>query len=284
MAVKLYDLYKDKTRPVNTRKAQTAETPGWAQDTYDKYTSYIRAGTAQTMKQMASAAPDTIKQTAANFMNSLRSGAADGAQTARPDTAVSGGGGTSPYAAQLNSLYEQIINRKPFRFDLANDPLYRQAADQNTLLGRQAMTDTMGRAAAMTGGYGNSYAQAVGNQAYQQYLAQLNAMTPEVWDRQYQAYLDQGDRLLQDYQLAQAHAAASGRSTGAAQAIAEPTEDATEQTAGTDWDSWIVRWLAGEAVANAQAGLQGAVQNYQLTRDPFTTYYQMLKKEQEKDK
>lgn len=191
----------------------------------------------------------------------------------------------APYVAQLNSLYDQIVNRKPFRFDLANDPLYRQAAEQYTLTGRQAMADTMGRAAALTGGYGNSFAQAAGNQQYQQYLTQLNAMTPEIWDRQYKAYLNQGDKLLQDYQLAQAHAAASGRGTGAAMAVAEPTEDATqgaEAASGVDWNSWIAQRL--QAAAAAWNGASAAAQQTAQMGDPYPEYFDKLKKEQEKNK
>jgi hypothetical protein len=63
----------------------------------------------------------------------------------------------------------------------------------------------MGQASALTGGYGNSYAQQVGNQAYQQYLTQLNAMVPEFWDRAFKAWQAEGDDLVNRYKLAAAH-------------------------------------------------------------------------------
>jgi len=113
--------------------------------------------------------------------------------------------GNQPYVDQLNSLYDQIMNRKPFQYDLNGDLLYRQMADQYTQLGQQAMRDATGTAAGLTGGYGNSYANQVGNQAYQQYLTALNQNIPELYDRAYQAYLNQGDQLMQQYQLAAAH-------------------------------------------------------------------------------
>lgn len=113
--------------------------------------------------------------------------------------------GNQPYVDQLNSLYDQIMNRKPFQYDLNGDLLYRQMADQYTQLGQQAMRDTIGQAAALTGGYGNSYAQSVGNQAYQQYLTALNEQVPSLYDRALNAYMTQGDQLLQQYQLAAAH-------------------------------------------------------------------------------
>lgn len=131
-------------------------------------------------------------------------------QTAMNNVRPSGYGGgptTTPYMQQLNNLYDQIVNRKPFQYDLNGDLLYRQMADQYTQLGRQASADAMGQAAALTGGYGNSYATQVGNQANQQYLTALNANIPDLYDRALQAYLAEGDRLMQQYELTAAHPA-----------------------------------------------------------------------------
>lgn len=113
--------------------------------------------------------------------------------------------GNQPYVDQLNSLYDQIMNRKPFQYDLNSDLLYKQMADQYTQMGQQAMMDTMGQAAALTGGYGNSYAQSVGNQTYQQYMTGLSEQIPSLYDRALNAYMAEGDRMLQQYELAAAH-------------------------------------------------------------------------------
>lgn len=126
-------------------------------------------------------------------------------ETERNNQYNGGGNANAPYIEQLNSLYDQIMNRKPFQYDLNGDLLYRQMADQYTQLGQQAMRDTMGQAAALTGGYGNSYAQQVGNQAYQQYLTYLNEQIPGLYDRAYNVWQNEGDRLLERYQLAAAH-------------------------------------------------------------------------------
>ena len=121
-----------------------------------------------------------------------------------------GGGGyaapnNQPYINQLNSLYDQIMNRGKFQYDLNGDLLYRQMADQYTQMGRTAMRDATATAAGLTGGYGNSYANQVGNQAYQQYMTQLNSMIPELYDRAYTAWQNQGDDLMAQYQMALAH-------------------------------------------------------------------------------
>ena len=58
-----------------------------------------------------------------------------------------------------------------------------------------AMQDTMGDAAALTGGYGNSYAATAGQQAYQSYLQGLNDRIPGLRDFAYNAWLNEGDRM-----------------------------------------------------------------------------------------
>lgn len=137
-----------------------------------------------------------------------------------------GGSTNDPYIAQANALYQQMMNRGAFSYDLQGDMLYRQYADQYRQMGRQAMQDTMGYASGQTGGYNSSWGQTLGHQAYQGYMSQLNAMIPDFYDRAYQAYLDEGDRLMEQYQLALQHpgyiAAVSGSGSGSGTGTEEP--------------------------------------------------------------
>ena len=107
----------------------------------------------------------------------------------------------SPYAGQLDAMYDQIVKRKPFTYDLNADMLYQQYRDQYQNLGQQAMMDTMGQAAGLTGGYGSSYAQNVGQQAYQSYLQQLNNKVPELYRLALDKYNAEGDDLYRQYGL-----------------------------------------------------------------------------------
>ena len=63
-----------------------------------------------------------------------------------------------------SALYEQIAAHGPFQYDPGADPLYGITRDRYVQQGRMAMKDSMGQAAALTGGYGSSYGQAVGQQ------------------------------------------------------------------------------------------------------------------------
>lgn len=145
-----------------------------------------------------------------------------------------------PYVDQLNSLYDQIMNRKPFKYDLNGDLLYRQMADRYTQLGKTAMRDTMGQAATLTGGYGNSYAQQVGNQAYQQYLTALNDQVPNLYEQAYNVWLNEGNQLLQQYDVVAQHPgileAISPRTVTYNKTAATPEETETTQVTGTDTD------------------------------------------------
>lgn len=95
----------------------------------------------------------------------------------------------------LNETIAQILNREKFSYDLNGDMLYQQYKDQYTTQGKLAMMDTMGQAAAMTGGYGNSFAQTAGQQAYQGYLQQLNDVVPELYGMALNQYNQEGQNL-----------------------------------------------------------------------------------------
>lgn len=105
------------------------------------------------------------------------------------------------YDGQLKELYDQIVNRGKFSYDINSDMLYQQYANQYAQNGKLAMMDTMGQAAALTGGYGSSYGQAVGQQTYNAYLQQLNDVVPELYSQAYGRYQDEGNQLMQQYAM-----------------------------------------------------------------------------------
>lgn len=127
------------------------------------------------------------------------------------DTAEMGsatlGGYVNPYEGQIMELYKGISERKPFRYDVNEDVMYQNLRDQYIAGGQMAMMDTMGQAAQLTGGYGNSYAQGVGQQAYQGYLQGLNDQIPDLYNMALQNYIQTGDAMLQQYGMLQDMAA-----------------------------------------------------------------------------
>jgi hypothetical protein len=95
----------------------------------------------------------------------------------------------------------KILNREKFSYDLNGDALYQQYKDKYMQQGKMAMQDTMGQAAAMTGGYGNSYAATAGNQAYQAHLENLNDIVPELYQMAYDKYNQEGQDLYNQFGL-----------------------------------------------------------------------------------
>lgn len=110
---------------------------------------------------------------------------------------------SSRWKKQLDDTMAQILNREDFSYDVNGDALYRQYRDSYTRMGRQAMEDTVGQAAALTGGYGNSYAQTAGQQVYSGYMQQLNDRIPELYALALEQYNADADALYDRYALLQ---------------------------------------------------------------------------------
>jgi hypothetical protein len=83
-----------------------------------------------------------------------------------------------------------LLQQRPFNYDVNTDALYQQIKDNYIKQGRQAMMDTQGASAALTGGYGNSYGAQAGQQAYQESLGALADRVPELYQLAYNRYLN----------------------------------------------------------------------------------------------
>ena len=101
----------------------------------------------------------------------------------------------------LNTVKQNIQGYGDFSYDVNRDALYQQLKDQYIQQGKLAMQDTMGQAASMTGGYGNSYAQSAGQQAYQGQLDNLNDMVPQLYQMALDRYNMGKDDLYNQYGL-----------------------------------------------------------------------------------
>ena len=101
--------------------------------------------------------------------------------------------------SDFDAIMNKILNREQFSYDLNGDALYQQYKDKYIQQGKMAMQDTMGQAAAMTGGYGSSYASTAGNQAYQASLQNLNDVIPELYQMALDKYNQEGQDLYNQY-------------------------------------------------------------------------------------
>ena len=106
---------------------------------------------------------------------------------------------SNSYNDELTQLYNKIIGREDFSYNVNEDSLYKQYADQYIQQGRLAQQDAMGQASALTGGYANSYAQSVGQQTYQGYIQGLNNIVPELYNQALTKYTQEGQDLINQY-------------------------------------------------------------------------------------
>jgi uncharacterized membrane protein YgcG len=177
--------------------AGAATTPATSTGGASSSSSTTTTGTAATAQKLASV--EAAKPAAYQESDMLKNLAAQLAnkEANKPDPYQ------SKYQTTLDTLLDQILNREKFSYDLNADALYNQYKDQYVKQGNLAMQDTMANAAALTGGYGNSYASTAGNQAYQTYLGQLNNKVPELYNSAYGRYKDEGTELYNKMGLVQ---------------------------------------------------------------------------------
>lgn len=169
----------------------------------------------------------------------------------------------SAHAGEIQDLYGRIRNREPFTFDLDGNALYQQYKDQYQSLGRSAMEDTMGKAAALTGGYGSTYSQGAGQQAYNAYLQKLGEIVPELYSQAYDQYRLEGQDLQNQADLLQK---ADDRDYGRWQdgysrwqwelENAQNAYDAEREFSYGAWQDMLSYWQKQAAAEQAQANWQ----------------------------
>lgn len=156
------------------------------------------AGSAASKSSTAVKAPDYSRYSydaSSNEAYQKAAAALSAGQQQKPEYA-------GAYEKQLNELYDKIINREKFRYDVNSDALYSQYRDMYVNQGQLAMMDTVGQAAALTGGYGSSYGQSAGQQQYEAYLQRLSEVVPELYGKAYERYAQEGQDMLSRYSLA----------------------------------------------------------------------------------
>jgi hypothetical protein len=106
---------------------------------------------------------------------------------------------TNKWEDELRERYDNVVNREKFKYDMNNDPLHNQYAQLYEQNAKLAMQDTVGQVSALTGGYGNSYAQTAGQAVYNQQMSGMNDKALELYQMALNQYNAEGDRLMQMY-------------------------------------------------------------------------------------
>ena len=148
----------------------------------------VTAGTARRLRELEQGYTPSDEVTAARAYRDSVAAMEPGAYQSR-------------FEEKLQELYDQIAGREAFDYDPEEDEAYRRYAKLYAAKGAAAMEDTLGKAASLTGGYGSSYAQSAGQQAYNGYLQELAALVPELRQAALAEYRQDGQALADQYSM-----------------------------------------------------------------------------------
>lgn len=128
-----------------------------------------------------------------------------GGQTTQPTTSPAAqaalGEGAGQWQAELDNVMAQIMGKGKFDYNMNGDAMYQQYADIYQNQANLGMQNAMAQAAALTGGYGSSYGQMVGQQAYAQQMQGLNDIGLELYDRAYAQDMAERSQLMDQYNM-----------------------------------------------------------------------------------
>ena len=148
----------------------------------------VTAGTARRLRELEQGYTPSDEVTAARAYRDSVAAMEPGAYQSR-------------FEEKLQELYDQIAGREAFDYDPEEDEAYRRYTKLYAAKGAAAMEDTLGKAASLTGGYGSSYAQSAGQQAYNGYLQELAALVPELRQAALAEYRQEGQALADQYSM-----------------------------------------------------------------------------------
>lgn len=100
------------------------------------------------------------------------------------------------YYGLSEKYMKDYINRDKFSYDINTDQMYAMYRDQYLKNAQQAQQDAAAQAAGLTGGYGSTYASAMGQQAYSTEMDKLDAKASELYENAYNRYQEEGQNLL----------------------------------------------------------------------------------------
>jgi hypothetical protein len=151
----------------------------------------------------------------------------------------------------LDNVINKINNRESFSYDMNGDALYNKYKNHYTDVASKASEDAVGKASAMTGGYGNSYALTAGQQAYSDQMDKLDDIGMSLYNAALDRYDRETNALNSRYNMLSAEKAQSNNELAYAAKVLSGTDvldylqylvdqgeidDATARAMGGIWD------------------------------------------------
>lgn len=124
----------------------------------------------------------------------------------------------------LDNVINKINNREAFSYDMNGDALYNKYKNHYTDMATKASEDAVGKASAMTGGYGNSYALTAGQQAYSDQMDKLDDIGMSLYNAALDRYDRETNALNSRYNMLTAEKAKSNNELAAMSKILSGTD------------------------------------------------------------
>ena len=166
---------------------------------------------AQTQQAKTTTQPTTNWVDDYDAFENEKAMSAAGQGTTAPTTPAQGNENTAPsgmdltqnsqWQSQLDDVMNKIMAGEKFNYDMNSDAMYQQYRDIYENQANMAMQNAMAQNAALTGGYGSSYGQMVGQQAYAQQMQGLNEIGLDLYDRAYNQYQNEQNNLYNQYAM-----------------------------------------------------------------------------------
>lgn len=166
------------------------------------------------------------------------------------------------YQKQADDYYAKIQATPDFSYDFNEDAVFQALREQYMKDGRLASEHVAGQAAALSGGYGNSYGATAAGQAYMGAIDDLYDKIPELENAAYQKYQNKRNADLQNWQILQDRAAAERGYAESERAYQNDRDAYLLQLALQNYDI-----LQGKA--DAERGYAESERAYQDSRDAY---------------
>ncbi len=141
---------------------------------------------------------ENIKNAFAQAGESIKDSKAD----AKSENDIKIEGHEDAYELQKQYL-EEYLGRGEFDYDINTDEMYKLYRQQALDTAEKLRRDTTAQAAGLTGGYGSTYAAAVGSEAAADYMHDFDAeIAPELYEAAYSRYKNEGADLLEKSDIA----------------------------------------------------------------------------------
>lgn len=105
---------------------------------------------------------------------------------------------TDPYADRLESALERLEAREPFSYNPEDDPAYQAYRTAYRREGDRAAKNSLGDAAALTGGQASTAAVVAASQARDTYNSKLGDVVPQLYEMAWQMYQGEQNSLLSE--------------------------------------------------------------------------------------